>query len=174
MSLSDILGKAAPWLAAAMAGPPGLVAMAVKTAANAMGASAETVDELTQAIATATPEQILALKRVDVDFKVKMQELGYAQIKDLEKIAAEDRASARKAAVDGGTAKPLFWMSVVLLVISLGSEVAVLFIGYPPGIPDIVVGRVLGLLDSVALMVLAFHYGSSAGSAQKTALLSAK
>ena len=89
----------------------------------------------------------------------------------MERIAADDRASARKAAVDGGTARPLFWLSLVLLTLTLGSEVAVLFVGYPPTIPDIVVGRVLGLMDSVALMVLAFHYGSSAGSAAKTEIL---
>lgn len=171
MSLSDILGKAAPWLAAAAAGPPGLVAMAIKTAATALGSSAETAEGVAEAIAGATPEQLRALKLAELEFKVKMQTLGYEQVKDLERIAAEDRASARKASVDGGTARPLFWLSLVLLTLTLGSEVAVLFIGYPANIPDIVVGRVLGLMDSVALMVLAFHYGSSAGSAAKTEML---
>jgi hypothetical protein len=46
-----------------------------------------------------------------------------------------------------------------------------LFIGLPDGTPDIVAGRVLGLMDSVALMVLAYWYGTSSGSAQKTELL---
>lgn len=171
MDLKDILGKAAPWLAAAAGGPAGIAAMALKTAAGALGAEGETADDIAAAVAGATPEQLKALKLADLDFRLRMQELGYKQVTDLERIAAEDRASARKAAVDGGTARPLFWLSLVLLTLTLGSEVAVLFVGYPPTIPDIVVGRVLGLMDSVALMVLAFHYGSSAGSAAKTEIL---
>ena len=65
----------------------------------------------------------------------------------------------------------MFWLSLVLLVGTLGSEIWVLFRGYPKDIPDIIVGRVLGLLDSVAMMVLAFWYGSSNGSERKTELL---
>ena len=145
--------------------------MALKTVAGAVGASGDTAEDIAAAVAGATPEQLKALKLADIDFQLRMKELGYKQITDLERIAADDRASARKAAVDGGTARPLFWLSLVLLTLTLGSEVAVLFVGYPPTIPDIVVGRVLGLMDSVALMVLAFHYGSSAGSAAKTEIL---
>lgn len=83
----------------------------------------------------------------------------------------DDRKSARSTAVAGGTSGRLFILSLVLLVATLGCEIAVLFFGIPGGVPDIVVGRVLGLMDSVALMVLAFHYGSSAGSARKSELL---
>jgi hypothetical protein len=65
----------------------------------------------------------------------------------------------------------LFWLSIVLLVITLGSELVVLFVGYPKTLPDIIVGRILGLMDSVALMVLAYWYGTTNGSARKTDML---
>ncbi|MGB4898934.1 MAG: hypothetical protein WBP57_10995, partial [Ignavibacteria bacterium] len=89
-------------------------------------------------------------------------------------LAFKDRDSARKANVEGGTSRLLFAMSVVLLIITLGSEVYVLFNGVPEGAPEIIIGRVLGLMDSVALMVLAYHYGSSSGSAVKSQMLAAK
>lgn len=63
-------------------------------------------------------------------------------------------------------------LSALILVAALGAEIAVLFLGYPSAVPEVIVGRVLGTLDAVALMVLQYHYGSSAGSARKDALLS--
>jgi hypothetical protein len=86
---------------------------------------------------------------------------------------AADRASARQASVDGGTAGKLFWLSLALLALCIGSEIAVLFVGYPRTVDPIVVGRVLGLLDSVALVVISFWFGSSSGSARKSELIAA-
>jgi hypothetical protein len=59
-----------------------------------------------------------------------------------------------------------------LLCITLGSEIAVLFYGYPDDkIPEMVVGRILGLMDAVAMLVLSYHYGTTSGSMAKTQLL---
>ena len=85
-----------------------------------------------------------------------------------DEIAAPDvRATNLKA----GMQPAVFVLSAVLLMASLGTEVAVLFVGYPPHIPDLVVGRVLGLLDAVAMMVLTYWFGTTHGSSQKTELL---
>lgn len=170
-NLTDILGKVAPWIAAAATGPAGLAGMAIKTAAEALGAKSETAEDVAAAVAGATPEQLKALKLAELDFKLRMQELGFTHEKDLAKIAADDRADARKNNVSSGMQRPIFWLSVILLCICLGSEVGVLFSGYPPSIPDLVVGRVLGLLDAVAMMVLAYWYGTTSSSATKTDLL---
>jgi hypothetical protein len=43
--------------------------------------------------------------------------------------------------------------------------------GLPQGASELVVGRVLGLLDAIAMMVLAYWYGTSSSSAMKTELL---
>ncbi len=65
----------------------------------------------------------------------------------------------------------LLVMSCLILAFCLGAELAVLFIGYPPGVPEVIVGRVLGTLDAAAMLVLSYHYGSSAGSARKSELM---
>ena len=76
MNLKDILGKVAPWIAAAAAGPAGIATMALRTAAGALGASGETAEDIAAAVAGATPEQLKALKLADLDFRLRMQELG--------------------------------------------------------------------------------------------------
>jgi len=169
--LTSLLAKAAPWLAAAAGGPAGIAGMAIKTLAETLGATDGTVASVTSALVGATPEQMLALRQADSDFRLRMQELGFKSEADMLRIAADDRADARKNAVASGMNWHIFWLSIMLLIVCLGSEVAVLFVGYPPGLPDLVVGRVLGLLDAVAMMVLAYWYGTTAGSSKKTELL---
>jgi len=62
-------------------------------------------------------------------------------------------------------------MSCLILAFCLGAEAVVLFGGYPAGVPEVIVGRVLGTLDAAAMLVLSYHYGSSAGSARKSELM---
>lgn len=169
--LMKLLGKVAPWIAAAATGPAGLAGMAIKTAAEALGASSADVCDVTAALAGATPEQLAALKLAELNFKLRMQELGFKQEADLAKIAADDRASARGANVQGGTTRHIFWLSVLLLTVSLGSECYVLFVGLSSTVPEIVAGRVLGLLDAIALTVMAYWYGTTDNSSRKTELL---
>ncbi len=83
----------------------------------------------------------------------------------------KDRDSYRQANVAEGTQWALFWSSVVLLVLCLGTEVAVLVRGLPQGTSELVVGRVLGLLDAIAMTVLAYWYGTSSSSVTKTEFL---
>lgn len=59
-------------------------------------------------------------------------------------------------------------------MLSLGTEVALLVIGLPVGTSELVVGRVLGLVDAIAMTVLAYWYGTSSSSADKTLLLSGR
>lgn len=171
MDWTALVKTIAPWLTAAAAGPAGLAGMAITKAAEALGASAATADSITQAIAGATPEQLAALKKADQDFELQMQALGFQNIQALEKIAADDRNSARVNNVAGGVSKDVFWMSVVLLIACIGAELVVLFHGYPPGVADVLVGRILGMLDTTAAMVLAYHYGTTRDSGRKTELL---
>ena len=63
-------------------------------------------------------------------------------------------------------------LSCTILAACIGAEVAVLFLGTPSGVADVTVGRVLGTLDALALLVAQYHYGSSAGSAGKIVILS--
>lgn len=114
-----------------------------------------------------TSDQIVQIKALEEKAKQdeRDNDFRYADL------SFRDRDSARRANVDGGTQKYLFALSLVLLVITLGSEVYVLFDGYPKAVPEIIVGRILGLLDAVAMLVLTYWYGTTSGSAQKTNLL---
>lgn len=167
MNWLDTLKAIAPTIAAALGGP--LAGAAVAAIGNAIGLPSSTQESIAKAFSDGqlTSDHIAEIRRLELQYQNEEKERGF-RYADLE---FKDRDSARRANVDGGTQRHLFWLSIILLIISLGSEVAVLFLGYPTVVPDIVVGRVLGLLDSVTLMVLAYWYGTSNGSAIKTGLM---
>lgn len=173
MELTSLLSKIAPWLAAAAAGPAGLAAQAIKTAAQALGAS-DTVDSVTAALTGATPEQLAALKTAEFDFKIRMQGLGFENTQALEKIAADDRASARSANVSGGVQGRVFWLIVAIVISVVGIEAAVLFAGIPATVDGQIAGRVLGTLDAILMIAVNYLLGSSASSARKDDLIAAK
>ncbi|MEX3614741.1 MAG: hypothetical protein VB141_13535 [Burkholderia gladioli] len=91
------LQKALPWIGAAATGNvPMLVGLAAKSVGDALGTSVDAKPQaIADAIAGATPEQLAAARKADQDFALKMQELGFKQVTDLERVAADDRANAR-------------------------------------------------------------------------------
>lgn len=158
--MNDLLKNLAPTVASALLGPLGGVA--VSAIGNILGVSDATVDKVSKVFENGqiTPDQVADIKKLELQYKNDEEERGF-KYADLE---FKDRESARRMAVDGGIANKLFVMSVIILVLCLGSEILVLFRGYPEKIPELVVGRVLGLLDAVALMVLSYYYGKTEGS----------
>lgn len=170
MDWTSILKSVAPTVASALLGPLGGVA--VSALGSVLGVSDATQDKIADVIKSAgmTPEQITALKQLELQYQENEKARGFKYAE----LAFQDRASARGANVAGGTQRPLFWLSLLLLVVTLGSEVAVLFKGYPTGTSELVVGRVLGLMDAVAMLVLSYWYGTTNGSAQKSELLAAR
>jgi hypothetical protein len=157
----SVVKSVAPTIATALGGP--LAGMAVKAIGDSLGLDEPTQENIATALKGASPDDLLKVKQAEQDFAAKMKQLDI----DVFSLEVKDRDSARKAAVDGGTAKMLFWLSLFLLVVCLGSEIAVLFLGYPKTVPEIVVGRILGLLDAVTMMVLAFWYGTTSQSKTK-------
>lgn len=164
------LKRLAPTVATALGGP--LAGAAVSAIGSIFGMTEATSDDIGKLIADGqlTPDHLAELRKLELEYQNNEKERGFRYAE----LAFRDRDSARTASVSGGTQKMLFWMSLVLLALTLGTEVAVLFYGYPVNTPEIIVGRVLGLMDAVALMVLSYWYGTSSGSAQKTDLLTAK
>lgn len=170
MSWTDTIKTLAPTVGTALLGPLG--GIAISAIGSILGVSDATQDKIASVITAGqmTPEQISKLKELELQYQNDEKERQF-KYSDLE---FRDRDSARQANVQGGTQKMLFWLSLVLLILTLGSEIWVLFNGIPGNTPELVIGRVLGLLDSVALMVLAYWYGSSSGSFNKTQLLATK
>jgi hypothetical protein len=168
MDWTAVIKSIAPTVATALGGP--LAGAAVTAIGAVLGVSEPTQEKIADMFSRGqlTPDHIAELKKLELQYQNDEKERGFKYAA----LAAQDRDSARRANVAGGTQKYLFWLSILLLTVSLGSEVAVLFVGYPTDVPEIVVGRVLGLLDSVALLVLGYWYGTTDQSRQKTELLS--
>lgn len=157
----------APTVAAALGGP-----LAGEAATALIGiVDGDSVYDVRKTIdgGRLTGEQIGQLRQLELQLQENERERGF-KYADL---AFKDRDSARQANVAGGTQRPLFWLSVLLLVLCLGTEVVLLVLGLPVGTSELVVGRVLGLLDAIAMTVLAYWFGTSSSSALKTQMLNA-
>lgn len=167
MDWKSIIATVAPWIGTALGGPLG--GMAVSAIANAFGLSEKTVESVKAAISGATPEQLLALKKADQDFALRMQEIGFKQVADLEAIAVDDRKDARDMQKTTRSNIP-----------------AVLSVLVTSGYFGILVGMMLGALkvsDSQALllmlgslgtawgMVISFWFGTTSEGTRKTELL---
>jgi len=167
MDFTTILKTVAPWIATAITGPLG--GMAITAAADALGLSDKTMDAVKQAVMGMTPEQALAMKSADQAFSLHMQELGFKQITDLESIAAQDRDSAREmmtatrswvpAALSGFVTVGYFAILIGLMTghMKLDDSQAMLLM--------------LGSLTTAWGVVMAFWFGTTADSGRKTELL---
>jgi hypothetical protein len=167
MDWKETLAKLAPTVATALGGP--LAGAAVSALGDLLGISEPTQEKIKAAIESGqlTGQQIADLKSLELKLQAEEKERGFRYAE----LEFKDRDSARKASVDGGTLNKLFWFSIWLVTTVLVSELIVLRYGIPHGVPEIVVGRILGLLDSIAIQVLNFWYGTSSGSVRKTDLM---
>ena len=166
-SFKSLLSTIAPTVLSATLGP--FSGIAIAGLGKALGIDGATTESITKAIqgGQITPEAMAEIQKLELQFKNDEKERGF-KYSELE---FKDRDSARQANVQGGTQSKLFWLSLLLLAISVGAEVYVLFNGYSMAVDAVVVGRILGFLDAIALQILAYWYGSSMGSHQKTELM---
>jgi hypothetical protein len=175
MDTDDVLGfakKAIPWIGAAATGNiPALIQMAADAVGGVLGKDVEASSAaIASAVAGATPAEIIALRTADNDFKLRMQELGYKELVDLERIAADDRASARKMRTETNSWVPDA-LSVVIVLAWIGIQCFLLGHVVDQSMRE-VTARILGTLDTALVIVLTFHFGSNRSSARKTELLS--
>lgn len=166
MDWKAIVGTVAPWIATAITGPLG--GMAVGALADALGLSDKTESAIKQALSGATPEQMLAIKQADQAFAARMQELGFQNIQALEKIAADDRDSARKREMSVQDYTPRI-LAYLIVGGFLGMAYGVLF--KQMSADSVLAGTIIGYLSAKAEQVAAYYFGSTAGSKQKTELL---
>lgn len=168
-AVKPFIGKFAPMLGAAVGGPLGAAAGAVIQAA--LGTKDADPASIKAAIAngTLTGEQILALRQADDAFALKMKELDINSVKDMESLAASDRASARNMQIQTRS-----WIAPALACgITLGFFGLLWFLlrrEIPQGSKD-VLNVMLGSLGSAWLSVVAYYFGTTAGSAAKTEMI---
>jgi hypothetical protein len=164
--MNDFLKTLAPMLGTAIAGPFGGVAASFL--ADKLGVPEKTVQAVTEALNgdKLNPDQVAQIKLAEIEFK---KWCGDNQLKQ-EQLVFDDRKSAREMQVATKAVTPaiLTWI-VVLLCLTF--EGLMLFGQMPKPASEIVLGRVLGTLDSALMMVLAFWFGSSHGSQSKDAML---
>lgn len=156
-----LLGQVAPCIATALGGP--LAGVAVRTLSNALfGHEDASEQQVSEALATATPDQLAAIKKIDADFKVQMKSLDI----DLERIAAGDRDSARQMQRETRDWTPKV-LAFFITFGFFGALVWILIFGIPKTGTEVLL-MMLGSLSTSWTGVVQFYYGSSAGSKQKT------
>ena len=160
--LLNLVRTVAPSIASAVGGP--LAGMATKAISEALlGKPDGTEEELAQAAIKATPEQLLALKKAENDFALQMRELDI----DLERIAGADRDSARNREI-----KTKDWTPKILAGGITVGYFGVLFYMLTHGLPTTGGSEamlvMLGTLGTAFGGVMAYYFGSSAGSKEKT------
>jgi hypothetical protein len=159
-----LLGQIAPTLATALGGP--LAGLAAKTLSNVLLGNEEGSEaDIAKALQNATPDQLSAIKQIDADFKIRMAELEI----DLERISAGDRDSARKREISVGDHTP----KILAGTITLGFF-GILFWMFVYGVPkngNEALLLMLGALQTAFTGVIAYYFGSSAGSKAKNELL---
>lgn len=164
--VGNAISKAAPILGGILGGPVGAAA----GGAASLIASCFGVEDEPKAVLQAIqhdPDAIVKLKELEVNHKAEILRWKTAQIE----AEVADRQSARQASVDGGDRVRLFWLSIFLFIVAFGLEGTLLFMGFADGISGELVGRVMGTVDTMAVMILSFWYGTSRSSQNSENLL---
>ena len=163
--VGPLLGQVAPTIATALGGP--LAGLAAKTLSTVLlGKEDGSEAEIAKALQGASPDQLAAIKKIDADFKTRMAELEI----DLERIVAGDRDSARKREVALGDHTP----KILAAAITIGFF-GILFWMFVYGVPkngNEALLLMLGALQTAFTGVIAYYFGSSAGSKAKTDAMS--
>ena len=169
MEWKNVIAKVAPTVASALLGPAGGVV--VSAIGSIFGLDDATESDIQKRIENGqlTGEQIGQIRELELKLQAEERERGF-RYADLE---FKDRDSARNMMVQSGAKTPavLTWLIVIIV---LGLEGALLFGVKPEGVSEIVLGRILGTLDTSLAGVLSFWFGTTHGSSRKTDLLSQK
>lgn len=170
MNILGIFKKVLPFLVSAI--PGGGIASQVARAAIGSALKVEPPKDETETaelLAKATPEQMLALKQEEDGFKARMQELGFKEATDLERIAADDRMNARAREVAVKDYTPTL-LAVTVTLGFFGLLGLICFHEPPSGMKDILLAMI-GALSTAWISVVSYYFGSSSGSTEKTHLL---
>lgn len=162
-----VLGQVAPTLATALGGP--LAGGVVKRLAGALlGDEKASEDKVGDAILRADPVTLLKLKELEQEYAKFVLEHDL----NLEKLAVEDRGSARQREIATKD-----WVVKVLAIGVFSLFSAVVWALYKVEIPASnrdATNQVLGILYGAVSMVLGYYFGSSASSDRKTELIGKK
>lgn len=154
--LLGLVKDVAPGLATALGGP--LAGAAVSAIAGKFGVE-DTVEAVTNALQTASPEQMSKLQDIDI----KKLELHNAEMDSARK-AHMAIATNPDAHILEKLTMPILALGTVTLAFTLIG--VLMFINIPDSQENIIIFA-LGFISSAATQVLSFYFGSSQGSKDK-------
>ncbi|NWG92592.1 MAG: hypothetical protein HXY21_08810 [Parvularculaceae bacterium] len=163
--LRKAIAKTAPKIAAELGGP--LAGAAVAAIARAIfGKDGATEEELADAVANADAEQLIALRRAENEFRLALRNAALEE----RRIDTGDRASARDR-----QAKMRDWTPSILgalIIAGFFITLAAMLAKKLPAGAETEFSIMLGALATMTAAVVNYFFGSSAGSREKTMLLS--
>ena len=148
--LKNVVGAVAPTLGTALAGPMG--GMAAKMIAEVLGVP-NTPKAIEKAVAEATPEQLLELKKAEQAFELQMKELDV----DVFKLETADIQDAR-----GKFSKD--WTARIIGIFVVGGFMGYIFLVTlqpPEQNSEALINLVLGYLGGLASAIISFYFGAS-------------
>lgn len=169
-----VVKKLAPTIGCAIGGP--LVGGAISALESVFGMTVPpntSMDDRQNAVAAAisgaTPEQLASMRKADQDYAARMAEAGFKNSETLAALSVQDRESARQMQISTKS----FTAPFLALFVTLGFfGVLGLMMFYPlPAATHDALMLMLGSLGTAWTCVIAYYFGSSAGSDKKTELL---
>ena len=158
----DWLKQIAPTIATALGGP--LAGLAVSAIAKAVGVEEDKVTDLISSNKM-TPEQIAQVKIAEIELKKQENELGL----NFEALAVDDRKSAREMQAATRSIVPPALAGAITL--GFFGILSMLLFGQVDGNNPTIL-MMLGSLSTAWTGIIAYYFGSSAGSQAKTEMLS--
>ena len=158
----DWLKQIAPTIATALGGP--LAGMAVSAISKAVGVEPDQVQDMI-ANNKLSAEQIAQVKLAEIELQKQAQELGL----NFAKLEVEDRKSAREMQATTRSLMPPLLAGAV--TVGFFGILIMMFIGQVDSNNPAIL-MMLGSLGTAWTGIIAYYFGSSAGSQAKTDLLS--
>lgn len=161
MDWKGIVNTVAPTIATALGGP--MAGAAVKfLGGQFLGNEEATETEVAQFVKDASPETLLQIKQADQEFALQMEKLGV----DVFKIEADDKKNAR---AEHKLSNMPAILSVTLTVL-VGAIIALLFyVEVPVGAKEVLY-MLLGIVLKEWGNSMQYWFGTTRGSAEKTAM----
>ena len=157
------LKQIAPTIATALGGP--LAGMAVSAVSKAIGVEPDKVGDLISNNKL-TADQIAQIKIAEIELQKQAQELGL----NFEKLAVDDRKSAREMqAATRSWVPPLLAAAVTIGFFAI---LGGMMFGKMSVADNTALTMMLGSLGTAWTGIIAYYFGSSAGSQAKTEMLS--
>jgi len=160
----DWLKQIAPTVATALGGP--LAGMAVSAISKAIGVDEDKVQDMISSNKL-NADQVAQLKLAEIELAKQAQEVGL----NFEKLAVDDRKSAREMQATTRSMMPPILASAVTVGF-FGIVVMMFFNQVDSNNPAILM--MLGSLGTAWTGIIAYYFGSSAGSQAKTEMMAKK